>query len=77
MFALLLVIVLIIIAYLVFKENSSEGDKFGRLIGKIKRGETNIKTSDPIKDYINLRQCFNFNKELSKEDILELKVEVL
>lgn len=74
MYGYLFIIILIVVAFYLW--NSSSSGNYSELINKIKEGDTNIGTEDPMKDYINLRQIFNFNKEVTKDDIEKLEVKL-
>ena len=76
MFGIIILIILIIAIYALLNDN--KGDNcVQELIDKVKKGDSDISTKDPDIDYINMRQMYNINGELTKEDIEELKIEVV
>jgi hypothetical protein len=72
----IILVILVILVVLYFLSDNSK--KTGNIFEQIKCKDMNIKTKDPIRDYIYARQWYLLNENnLTQQDLDDLNIEVV
>jgi len=71
---LIVIVIVCVVIYFLNSGDDKNDDKISTC-DKIKKGITTLNTKDPLYDYIKARQLYNFQGDITEDDLIELGIE--
>jgi hypothetical protein len=73
----IIIVVLVVFVVIWFLNSSDDEDKGNSnmsICDRVKKGNMNLGTKDPIFDYIKARQFYNFNEDITEDDLIDIGI---